>query len=184
MRKDFGEHLANLKEEQNEESSAIKYQEMCTIPEEVRVPWTCGSSRRNWDWPGHKVIQDWPKPKNKQEVRSCLTLCIGDLLIYSAKLLRSLNSLSEKNKLFCWTPGCQQAFSSLKKCLTTTTVLAYPKDRGLFITDESSSHKSILEVLSQIQEDQVVVIKYFSKNFAKAESNYCVVRKEQFVFVW
>lgn len=105
-RKDFGEQLANL----NEVFNRIKNAQQLNSKK-------CVLFQKKLKFIGHVIpaegIETDPDTKlyKIDQNQSFVTLCIGDLLIYSAKLLHSLNSLSEKNKLFCWTPGCQQAFT-------------------------------------------------------------------------
>lgn len=72
------------------------------------------------------------------------------------KSVTTLHIVSGK-KLLSWTPEFHQAFNFLMKCLTTAPVLTYLKH-----TDVSLN--SIGALLSQIQEDQKVVMGYFSKS--------------------
>nr|XP_023025277.1 uncharacterized protein LOC111513307 [Leptinotarsa decemlineata] len=73
---------------------------------------------------------------------------------------------------------CQQAFAVLKRHLTIKPILAYPMEEGLFIMDTDASQHEIGVVLSQVQEEEEVVISYFSKSLGTIEKNDCVTRKE------
>ena len=57
-------------------------------------------------------------------------------------------------------------------------ILGYPKDNGLYILDTDASDVGVGGVLSQIQNDQEVVISYGSRTLSPQEKNYCVTRKE------
>ena len=41
-------------------------------------------------------------------------------------MAKPLHRLTEKNAAFTWTDACQHAFDELRKCLTTSPILAYP----------------------------------------------------------
>ena len=58
----------------------------------------------------------------------------------------------EKGLRFNWTGECQQAFLKLKGCLTSTPVLAYPADDGMYTLDTDASQEGLGAVLSQTQE--------------------------------
>ena len=79
---------------------------------------------------------------------------------------------------FNWTGECQEAFLKLKGCLTSTPVLAYPTDDGMYTLDTDASQEGLGAVLSQTQEGVERVIAYYSRAMSRPERNYCVTRKE------
>ena len=89
----------------------------------------------------------------KKDVRSSIGICsyyrrfVKDF----AKVAKSLHQLTETNKQFVWTNECQSAFDELKLSLTTTPILSYPKEHGLFILDTDASGTGLGAVLSQVQ---------------------------------
>jgi len=89
-----------------------------------------------------------------------------------------LNALSEKNKVFRWTEECDAAFQTLKKILTTAPLLAMPNETDTFILDTDASLYSIGAVLSQVQDGVERPVAYASRKLSRAESNYCVTRRE------
>ena len=80
--------------------------------------------------------------------------------------------------LFSWTPDCDGAFRDLKRLLTEAPILGYPTADDPFVVDTDASLTGVGAVLSQVQEGKEKVIYYFSHRLSKAESNYCVTRRE------
>ena len=126
------------------------------------------------------TVEKWPPPRNLYEVRAFLGLCgyyrrfVRDF----AAVATPMTALTEKGRPFIWTPKCQEAFEELKARLVGSSILAMPRDEGLFILDTDASNWAIGAVLSQVQDGIERVIAYSSRVLSKAESNYCVTRKE------
>ena len=94
-----------------------------------------------------------------------------------ADIARSLHKICEKKAKFVWGLECDEAFDKLKSALTSAPNLAYPKnDGGRFILDTDASDIAVGGVLSE-QNEQEVVIVYMSKALGKHEMSYCVMRK-------
>ena len=79
---------------------------------------------------------------------------------------------------FIWGEVEKEAFQLLKKRLTESPVLVYPKGGGGFILDTDASGKAIGGVLSQVQDGVERVVGYGSYILSAAQQNYCVTRKE------
>lgn len=132
-----------------------------------------------------EAIREWPVPVNVTQLRSFLGLCsYYRKFIYNfAKLARPLNALTE-NKPFFWTMECNDAFQGLKSKLMNSPVLSYPDPKGGdFVLDTDASNRAIGAVLLQMQDGEEKVIGYFSHALGKAETNYCVTRKELLAIV-
>ncbi|WVZ80231.1 hypothetical protein U9M48_027724 [Paspalum notatum var. saurae] len=73
-------------------------------------------------------VLSWKQPKIVTEIRSFLSLAgyyrrfIKDF----SKTAKPMTSLTKKNTKYLWDPKCEEAFTSLKKSLTSTPVLAQP----------------------------------------------------------
>ena len=73
-------------------------------------------------------VMDWKVPISVSEVRSFLGLAgyyrrfIPDF----SKIAKPMTSLLQKDHKFVWTEGCELAFRTLRKLLTTAPVLAQP----------------------------------------------------------
>ena len=127
-----------------------------------------------------RCVKEWPRPRDKTELRSFLGLCtyyrrfVRDF----STIARPLHQLTEQNRKFAWTDESEAAFVNLKKALTSPPVLAYPRREGRFVLDTDASDSGIGAVLSQMQDGKECVIAYFSKVLQRPERNYCVTRRE------
>ena len=79
---------------------------------------------------------------------------------------------------FQWDVTCQQAFDALKHKLTTSPILAYPNFTLLFIVYSDASDTAIGGILGQIQNNQEVVLCYWSRQQTKTERKYSTVEHE------
>ena len=127
-----------------------------------------------------KVV-NWPVPTNKSEVQQFLGLVsyYRRFIRDCAHVAKPLYQLTEHSKPFAWTAECGEAFSTLKKHLSTPPVLVFPDFAREFILDTDASNQGIGAVLSQIQSDgQEQVVAYASRLLSKTERRYSVTRKE------
>ena len=130
-------------------------------------------------------IKSWPVPKNTTEVRSFIGLCsyYRKFVKGFAEIAGPLHKLTEKNARFEWSEKCQAAFETLKECLMSTPILAYPDENVDFILDTDASHQGIGAVLSQVHNGSERVIAYGSRKMSRPERRYCVTRKELLAIV-
>ena len=126
------------------------------------------------------AVVEWPRPTNQTEIRSFLGLCsyyrrfVKDF----ASIASPLHALTGKNQRFEWTEACEKSFQQLKVMMTSSPILAMPRDSGRFILDTDACDVSIGAVLSQEQDGVERVIAYSSRKLSRPERNYCVTRKE------
>ena len=182
--KTFDEHIQNLKEifiRLKEANLKLSPKKCTLLQHEVSFLGHIVSNHGvSTDPHKTKAISEWPIPRNVKDVRSFIGICsyyrrfVKDF----AKVAKPLHQLTETNKQFVWTDECQSAFDELKLLLTTTPILSYPKEHGLFILDTDASGTGLGAVLSQVQNGEEKVISYYSKCFSKSERNYCVTRRE------
>ena len=130
-------------------------------------------------------VINWPTPESSTEIKSFLGLASYYRRFFPgfAGVARPLYQLTEPNKGFEWTDDCQHAFDRLKDLLTSSPVLAYPKQGGLFILDTDASSHGIGAVLSQIQGGVEKPLAYSSRSLSKSERNYCTTRRELLAIV-
>ena len=127
-----------------------------------------------------EAVKSWTVPTSRKEVKSFLGLAsyyrrhISDF----STIAKPLTELTSNHIDFQWTNNCQLAFEKLKEALISAPILGYPKDNGLYILDTDASDVGVGGVLSQIQNDQEVVISYGSRTLSPQEKNYFVTRKE------
>ena len=138
-----------------------------------------------------EAVQKWTAPRTVKQVRSF----VGTVGHYKrfiknfAGICKPLHDLTKKNAKFVWSDECEQAFQTLRNCLITAPVMAYPRDEGLYILDTDASATAIGAVLSQVQvneesrEEEERVIAYASRVLQPRETRYCTRRRELLVIV-
>ncbi|KMQ87964.1 krab-a domain-containing protein, partial [Lasius niger] len=125
------------------------------------------------------AVKNWPIPQNKKQIRSFLGFCsyYRKFVKGFSSIAKPLYNLTENLSKFEWKTDCQEAFDNLKQALTSSSVLSFPKENGMFILDTDVSNLGIGAVLSQKQNGIEKVIAYYSRTFNKTERN-CVTRRE------
>ncbi|UYV71663.1 K02A2.6-like, partial [Cordylochernes scorpioides] len=189
MGRTFGEHLKNLQEIFNRFKAANL----------GLNPRKCQLFQKKVEFLGHTVsakgiqtseskilaIRDWPKPKDKHELRSFLGLCTYYRRFVEgfADIAAPLHRLTEAKSTFHWNQDCEDAFVTLKGGLCSSPVLVYPQPGMRFVLDTDASNSGIGAVLSQVQDGEERVIEYYSKILTKPERNYCATRRELLAIV-
>ena len=159
----------------------------------------CDWFRRSVEYLGHIVspeglrcdpkkveaVLNWPVPSSTKEVRSFLGFAsyYRKFLPNFSDIAEPLHRLTRKHVRFIWCKGCQEALELLQEKLTAAPVLAFPRDEGEFILDTDASNHAVGAVLSQIQDDEEVVIAYASKQLTDSQRNYCTTKKELYAVV-
>ncbi|UYV61126.1 K02A2.6-like, partial [Cordylochernes scorpioides] len=155
MGRTFGEHLKNLQEIFNRFKAANL----------GLNPRKCQLFQKKVEFLGHTVsakgiqtseskilaIRDWPKPKDKHELRSFLGLCTYYRRFVEgfADIAAPLHRLTEAKSTFHWNQDCENAFVTLKGGLCSSPVLVYPQPGMRFVLDTDASNSGIGAVLSQ-----------------------------------
>ena len=127
-----------------------------------------------------KIVDDWPPPASVKDVRTFL-----GKVSYYRRFIPSFSSVAaplsdlvkvKDNEDFVLTDNALAAFETLKKKLSTSPILAYPKfdsDQPFIVdTDWSCDPGAIGGVLSQVQDGEERVIAYAAKKLNEAEKNY------------
>ena len=126
-------------------------------------------------------MSSWPIPTSVQDIQQFLGLASYYCwFVYNfAAIARPLQRLMERGGTFNWTTKCDAAFTTLKKCLTSALILAFPNYSKPFLLDTDASQEGIGAVLSQEIDGQLErVIAYASRALSKAEQKYSVTKKE------
>ncbi|XP_033728208.1 uncharacterized protein LOC117317503 [Pecten maximus] len=127
-----------------------------------------------------KVVQEWPRPANRSEIRSFLGL-VGyyrRFVCDSSQLAAPLTRLTKKNVPFHWDDSCEESYQQLRSALLTTPILSFPQTGGQFILDTDASSFGIGAVLSQVQDGEERVLSYASRTLNTAQQNYCTTKRE------
>ena len=181
----FNEHIKNLNsvfQRLRESGLRLKPTKCCFFQTEVRY---LGHiiSREGVATDPDKTdkVTEWPVPMCKREVQRFLGFAnyyrrfIRDF----AQLARPLYRLTEETAPFKWSDDCQESFNTLRECLSSAPVLAYPDFNRPFILDTDASDIGIGGVLSQLDDEgRECVIAYGSRLLSKPERRYCVTRRE------
>ncbi|WVZ97191.1 hypothetical protein U9M48_042744 [Paspalum notatum var. saurae] len=115
-------------------------------------------------------VLNWKQPETVTEIRSFLGLAgyyrrfIKDF----SKTAKPMTSLTKKNAKYLWDPKCEEAFTSLKKSLTSAPILAQPDVTKPFDVYCDASGNGLGRVL--MQEGRVIA--YASRRLRKHEANY------------
>ena len=131
------------------------------------------------------AVRNWHEPTKLKGVRQF----IGFVGYYRrfvkdfAKLADPLVSLTRKGAPFMWGRDQQDSFDSLKACLLCAPILGFPTEDDRFVLDTDASLFAIGGVLSQIQNEEEVVIAYASRSLRLSQRRYCTTRREMLAAV-
>jgi hypothetical protein len=117
----------------------------------------------------HDVL-DWKPPKSVHQVQSFLSLAdyYRRFILNFSKISKPITELLKKDTNYVWSNDCDEAFQTLKKLLTTSSVLAQPDIAKPFNVYCDASSTSLGGVLKQ----EGRVISYSSRQLRCHEENY------------
>ena len=121
------------------------------------------------------AVRNWHEPNRVKAVRQF----VGFVGYYCrfvrnfAELADPLVALTRKGVPFVWADEQQTAFDALKACLLSAPILGYPTENDRFVLDTDASLFAIGGVLSQIQNEEEVVIAYASRSLRISQRRYC-----------
>ena len=124
------------------------------------------------------AVRDWHEPTRLKGVRQF----IGFVGYYRrfvkdfAKLADPLVLLTRKGVPFVWGSDQQSSFDAPKACLLCAPILGFPTEDDRFVLDTDASLFAIGGVLSQIQNEEEVVIAYASRSLRLSQRRYCTTR--------
>lgn len=130
-------------------------------------------------WPLTSAISEWPLSRNKHELRSFLRL-----YTYFRRSVKGFSSLANplirltEDKIVAIGMTYQQAFEELKRTLSSTLILKYPKNNGKLTLYTDAGNNAFEGFIFQQQDREKRVIKFFSKVISNTERNYSVTRRE------
>lgn len=126
------------------------------------------------------MIKNYPRPKNKDEVRRFVAMCN-----YWRRFCRNfsaiaapLNHLTKRKTPFVWTDLCEENFLKIKKLIMSPQILQYPDFEKEFIIISDASEKYCGAMLAQNYNGIDLPVAFFSKNFTSGEKNKPTIEKE------
>lgn len=126
-------------------------------------------------------VLNFPPPTTIKGLRRFLGMAnwyrrfIGDF----AKLAAPLTELTKGSpKVIKFTEEAHEAFNKIKIALTSAPILAMPDFSKEFQVQSDASDKAVGAVLTQVQDEQEVVIAYMSQKLSKTQEKYSVTEKE------
>lgn len=186
----FEEHLRNLKEV----FRRLKAANLRLNPEK------CQFGKRSLKYLGHLVtpqgirtdpdkvaaILTIPAPTNVRALRRFLGVAswYRRFVKNFSQIAAPLNKLLKKKSRWQWNQEQEQAFDTLKNCLTQAPVLTCPDFTRPFILQTDASDRGIGVALIQNHSDGDHVIAYGSRTLTATEKKYSVTEKECAAIVW
>ena len=127
-------------------------------------------------------VAEWPVPNGWKEVQSFLGFAnfycwfIEGFSHHTCLLF----DLTKKGEVWCWGEVEQSAFIRLKRLITPTPILAFPKDSQMYRVEADSSDFTTGATLSQQSSDDGKwhPIAFLSKSLSPVERNYEIHDKE------
>lgn len=133
-------------------------------------------------------ILETRRPQNKKQVRSFLGLAgfYRDFIPGFASVAAPLIELTKKgcNNVVTWTATQEEAFSTLKRLLSTPPILAAPDMTQPFTLRTDASNVGLGAVLLQERDGVLKPVSYASRKLSMAETNYSTIEKECLALVW
>ena len=132
------------------------------------------------------AVQNFPVPQDLTQLRSSLRLIalIDALSIFFSMHAGPLYRVSKKNVPFAWGHDQNEAFSYMKKALTSSPILQFQDFNMPFYVQSDASDKGFGAVLGETCNGTEVVVAYASKTISSSQLNWSAIEKEAFAIVW
>ena len=131
------------------------------------------------------AVQNWHEPNRVKAVHQFVGF-VGyyrRFVKFFVELADPLVALMRKGVPFVWCDEQHTAFDALKACLLSAPILGFPTEKDRFVLDTDASLFAIGGVLSQIQNEEEVVIAYASRSLRISQRRYCTTRREMLAAV-
>ena len=128
-----------------------------------------------------KIIQDWLKPKKVKDIQFFLgfTNFYCWFIFNYSDIVIPLTHLTQKNIPWKFDSSCVDAFNSLKKAFTSTSILTHWIPDAQLIVETDASDYALAAILSIVNKDnEVHPVAFHSRTFTTAELNYNIHDKK------
>ena len=122
------------------------------------------------------AVRNWHEPNRVKAVRQFVGF-VG----YYRRFVKNFAELADP--LVALTRSCgavnnKRHFDALKACLLSAPILGFPTEEDRFVLDTDASLFAIGGVLSQVQnEEEVVIALYASRSLRISQRRYCTTRR-------
>ena len=134
-----------------------------------------------------RAVREAPRPESKLEMQSLMGL-VNHYRQYAPNLssiMSPLTELLQKNKRWEWSSECENAFSQVKRHLTTKAVVLVHYDLQKPVTlAVDASLRGLGAVLSHIINAEERPIAYASRSLTAAERNYSQLKWEGLAIIF
>uniref|UniRef100_A0A0G4HXF4 Uncharacterized protein n=1 Tax=Chromera velia CCMP2878 TaxID=1169474 RepID=A0A0G4HXF4_9ALVE len=139
-----------------------------------------------------ELVQTWPKPENKHELRVFLGLCnwFRRFIYKYSHVTAPLTSLLQAKVEFIWSEVCEAAFKELKEKIAELILLFIPNPTRPFDLYVDASEKEICIAAALMQWDQILrvnglrVVALASRKLVQAEQKYPIRENELLAVVF
>ncbi|KAG0755447.1 hypothetical protein G6F33_011500 [Rhizopus arrhizus] len=190
--KEFSEHLGHLVlvlQRLREVQMILKPSKCCFAKSEVEVLGFIVSEQGIKPHPSNvKKILDFPRPKNKTDIRAFVSLAgfYRRHIQAFSDVIAPLNKLLSKKFDFHWDEEKDQAFRQIQECIINATILKYPEPNKLYKLYTDASDIGLGAVLVQFDEilNEDRPICFLSRKLMVSEMNYPTVEKELLAVIY
>ena len=122
-----------------------------------------------------KIIQDWLEPKKVKDIQSFLGFAnfYRRFIFNYSDIVIPLTRLTRKDIPWKFNSSCQDAFNSLKKAFTSTSILTHWISNAQLIVETDALDYALATILSIVnKENEVHLVAFHSYTFTMAELNY------------
>lgn len=160
----------------------------------------CAFARESVKYLGHVITQEgvatdpekvsavleMKEPSTLKHLRTFLQTCswFRKFIPNFSKVAEPLTRLTRKNQIWIWGSQQTQAFTELKRLLTTAPILVQADFSRPFVLRTDASNYALGAVLLQGDGNQERPIEYASRLLNAAERNYSTTEREALAVVW
>ena len=133
-----------------------------------------------------KKLGEFPRPKNRKELQSLLGIANFNRRFIKdfAVIAKPLSTLTSCKVTFKWGNEEEEAFQTLKKCLSETSILGLPDWNLPFQMETDASEIATGALLFQIDKNkQKVSLSYHSRTLNPTQSKWSATERELFAIV-